>query len=112
MEYLDFLPGIEGEEGEEGVPMDLNVSVSFLVVVVAVAVSGMLAIREAESKRRTRRMSSSISFWARRRASNFSALALFQRENRTSMGGRWCDGFGGGAEIGKGMANFSAIDFV
>lgn len=109
MEYLDFLPGIEGEDGEEGVPMDLNVSVSFRVEVVAV--SGMLAIREAESKRRTRRMSSSISFWARRRASNFSALALYQRENRTSVGGRWCDGFGGGAEIGKGMANFSAIDF-
>lgn len=90
--------------------MDLNVSVSFWVAVVAF--SGMLAIREAESKRRTRRMSSSISFWARRRASNFSAFALFQRENRTSAGGRWCDGFGGGAEIGKGMANFSAIDLV
>lgn len=37
LEYLDFLPGMEGLEGEEGVPMDLKVS--FVVVVVTMAVS-------------------------------------------------------------------------
>ena len=69
-----------------------------------------------ELKRRSRRISSSISFCARRRSSNFSALALFQRENRSSVGGRWFGGFrfgygvgSGGAKIGNGIGNFSAI---
>lgn len=114
LEYLDFFPGIEGFEGREGVPMDLNVSL-FEVVVELAAVSPLLAILVAESKRRSRRISSSISFWACRRSLNLSALALFQRENRTSVGGRCWDrfefgfGFRNGARNGNGMGHFSAI---
>lgn len=54
----------------------------------------MMAILVAESKRRYRRISSSISCWARWRWLNFSALALFQRENLISVGGRWAGSFG------------------
>lgn len=110
LEYLDFLPGIEGLDGSEGVPMDLNVS-----LVVVVSESETVAILVAESKRRSRRISSSISCWARRRWLNFSALALFHRANRTSVGGRFWSGlwvgfgFSGGAKIGQEVGKFSAI---
>lgn len=58
LEYLDFLPGIEGLEGSDGVPTDLNVPLLFEVV----AASSTLAILVAASKRRSRRIASSISF--------------------------------------------------
>ena len=68
-------------------------------------------IRLAELKRRWRRISSSISFCARRRSSNFSALALFQRENLTSVDGRCFSG--GGAKIGnRRIGHFSAIIII
>lgn len=68
-------------------------------------------IRLAELKRRWRRISSSISFCARRRSSNLSALALFQRENLTSVDGRWFSG--GGARIGnRRIGHFSAIIII
>lgn len=80
--------------------------------------SSTWAILVAELKRRSRRISSSISCWALRRSLNRSALALFHREKRTSVGGR-CEaafelgeepGFSdGGAKMGNGRANFSAI---
>lgn len=111
-EYFDFLPGIEGRDGDEGVPMDLNaVSASE----VEESATETVAILVAESKRRSRRKSSSISCWARRRWLNFSALALFHRANRTSVGGRVCIGlwagfgFTGGAKIGHEVGKFSAI---
>lgn len=109
---MDFLPGIEGLEGEEGVPMDLKNSPVAEPAVEGVAESGMSEILVAESKRRCRRMSSSICCKVRRRSLNFSALALFQREKRSSVGGRWCwggEGFRCGAKMGNGMGSFSAI---
>ncbi|KAM1218106.1 hypothetical protein PS1_045736 [Malus domestica] len=55
----------------------------------AAAVSERVAILVADSNRRSRRISSSISCWALRRWLNISALALFHRANRTSVGGRF-----------------------
>lgn len=58
LEYLDLLPGIEGLEGEEGEPKDLYVSGG---VGLSEEESTPVEILEAESNRRWRRMSSSIS---------------------------------------------------
>lgn len=58
LEYLDFLPGIEGREGDEGVPLDLY-TMSFIALE---SLSLIWAIFVADSKRRWRRISSSISF--------------------------------------------------
>lgn len=84
LEYLDFFPGMEGRDGAEGVPVDLNVStVASEEEGLAVCVMFSMAV-----KRRVRRISASISSWARRRCSNFSELVLPQRENLTSVEGR------------------------
>lgn len=97
LEYFEDFPGIEGRDGEDGVPIDLKVVVAVPPVEVVVALSLMLAIFEAESKRFSRRISSSISFRERLWWLNLSAFALFQREKRISVAGRllW-DGHGGG----------------
>lgn len=117
MEYLDFLPGIDGLEGDDGVPADLN---TVSEAAAADADSSIWAILAIELNRRSRRMSSSISSCALRRSLNSAALALFHREKRISVGGRCrvvvrCGGGEGlpfgdsGANIGNGIANFSAI---
>lgn len=95
LEYFEDLPGMEGREGVDGVPVDLKVSVVAVVVVVVMILS-------AELKRLRRRSSSSISCWVRSWRMNFWALALFHRENRTSVAGRWWWWVGfGGANIGN-----------
>ena len=60
LEYLEDFPGIEGFEGEEGVPVDLKVPAAEASL--EVSASSISAILVAESKRRSRRISSSISF--------------------------------------------------
>lgn len=89
MEYFDFLPGIEGLEGEDGDPVDLKVVPVEDEGVAASAESCICAILVADSKRRSRRISSSISCWARRRSLKRSALALFHREKRITDGDWW-----------------------
>ena len=76
-----------------------------------------MAILVAESKRRSRRISSSICWRDLRRSLNLWALALFHRAKRSSEEGRWWVGlrigfgFRTGAEMGNCMGNFSAISF-
>lgn len=66
----------------------------------------------AASKRRSRRISSSISCWERRCSLNFSALALFQREKRSSVDdGLGVCGCGENIVRGGGGGSLSAISW-
>lgn len=62
LEYFEDFPGIEGQDGDDGVPIDMKVVVGVPPAEVVVALSLIFAIFEAESKRFSRRISSSISF--------------------------------------------------
>lgn len=112
MEYFEALPRIEGEEGEEGVPGDLYSGGGDDVKEGTVLTdSDGSAILVADWKRRWRRMSSSICFCWRWRRRKGSALALFQRENRISVGveERRCGVKTFGEKRGKGTVGLSAI---
>lgn len=93
MEYFEAFPGMEGREGEEGVPRDLKSGVVGFSEE-TVEESNLSAMLATDWYLRSRRISSSISFWVRFVTSNFSALALFQREKRISVVGREGEGEG------------------
>ena len=107
---------MEGAEGAEGVPMDLKVSTEEVVVGEEGRPSSVsLTILVIELKRRSRRISYSICSCSRRRWLNFSAFALFHRENRTSLAGRGWLGFefglgsSRGAKRGNRVGSFRAM---